>query len=104
MGKLKRFLGRIRLVYRRSTTLTKCVVIAAILLSTAALLALRFSILEAKQQIAALRAEAAVLEQENGQLEENIGSLDTVEGIKKIAYQILGLVDPGAVIFEPEQD
>ena len=104
MEKLKRFLSRIRLVYRRSSTLVKCVVIAAILLSTVALLVLRGSILEANKKTEALRSEAAALEQENSQLEEDIEGMGTVEGIKKLAYKLLGLVDPDTVIFEPEQD
>ena len=50
---------RIRLVYRRSSTLLKCVVLATILLSTAALVILRTSIQAEKSQQAQLQEQAA---------------------------------------------
>lgn len=92
---------RIRLIYRRSPLLVKCVVLAAIVLSTAALLAMRMAITQANAQTDALRQQAASLEQENARLEEAISELDTVQGIRDIATEKLGLVDPGTVFFRP---
>lgn len=94
-------LSRIRLVYRRSSPLLKCVVLAAIVLSTVALLTLRASILELRSNTDALRGEAAGLEQENQKLEQSIAELGTVQSIKHIASQKLGLVDPDSVFFDP---
>lgn len=94
--------SHIRLVYRRSSTLVKCVVLTAVVLSTIALLALRGAILDAKEKEDALRNEAAAIEQENDSINQSIAELGTVESIKKLAGKLLGLVDPDTVIFLPE--
>lgn len=91
----------IRLVYRRSSLLVKCVVLAAILLSTVALVTLRMTAQEAQAKTNELRQQAAVLEQENQQLTQNVAELDTVQGVRRIATEILGLVDPDTVFFQP---
>ena len=104
MRKLKKYLSRIRLVYRRSSNLTKCVVIATLLLCTAVLVSLRASLLQTEKRTAALRTEAASLEQEKNALKKDIEDMGSVESVKKIAYAFLGLVDPDAVIYEPEQE
>ena len=64
MGKLLAKLKRVRFVYRRSNNMTKTVVIAALLLSTAALLVLHGAITSAEAQLQARRELAAQLEQE----------------------------------------
>ena len=92
---------RIRLVYRRSSTLLKCVVLATIVLATVALLTIRFSIQQTKQQAEQDRVLAAQLEQENRELTENIAMAGTVESIKRIATEELDLVDPEAEFFIP---
>ena len=95
--------GRIRLVYRRSSPLLKCVVMAAIVLSAVAILTLRSSILELRGNTEDLRQEAAGLEQENQELKKNIAELGTVQSIKRIAREKLGLVDPDSIFFDPVQ-
>ena len=92
---------RIRLVYRRSSTLLKCAVLATIVLSTAALIAIRSAILQNQAEAEALRARAVVLEQENGQLKKSIAELGTIQSIKSIATAQLGLVDPDTEFFTP---
>lgn len=104
MKKIKQLLSRVRLVYCHSSMLLKCVVLAAVVLATLALLVLRGSILQAREHTDTLRNEAAVLEEENSRLVEDIGLQGTVDGILKLAKEKLGLVDPDTVIFEPEQD
>lgn len=94
--------SRIRLVYRRSSTLLKCVVLTAIILCTVCLMVLRSSILEARAETDALRTQAAALEQDNQQLETNIAELGTVESVKRIALELLGLVSPDTIIFSAE--
>ena len=95
--------SRIRLVYRRSSTMVKCVVLAALILSTLALLVLRGAILDTKSQLEDTRAEAAALELENARLEQSIAQLGTVQSVTELAGQLLGLVDPDTVIFLPEE-
>lgn len=97
------FFKHIRIVYTRSSTLLKCVVLTALIVSAAALLTLRGAYLQQLQQQEALRQQAAVLEQENSQLIRNISQLGTLQGIRRIATEELGLVDPGTVIFVPEE-
>ena len=101
MADRKKFFSRIRLVYRRSSTLLKSVVLAAIILSTAALLTLHFSIRQTRQEADLLREQAARLEQENRQLTQYIAEIGTIQSIKRIAIEELGLVDKDAQFFEP---
>ena len=37
-------------------------------------------------------------------MEKDIENKDTVDGVKKFAYEYLDLMETGSVIFEPEQD
>ena len=94
---------RIRLVYRRSSTLVKCVALATLVLCTAALLTLRYAIVAAEERAEVARKEAAALEQENEALQESISNLGTVQSVVDLAGKLLGLVDPDTVIFLPEQ-
>ena len=96
-------LSRIRLVYRRSSTLVKCVVLAALILCTLALLVLRKEILDTKSQLKDAREKAAALERENDRLEQSISQLGTVQSVTDLAGKLLGLVDPDTVIFLPEE-
>lgn len=95
--------NRIRLVYQRSSILVKCIVLAAIIVSTVALLTLRIAIIQENAREEELRKQAAALEQENDKLNEDIEKVDTIEGMKDIAENELGLVDPNTIIFIPEQ-
>ena len=95
-------LSRIRLVYRRSPTMLKCLLLGMLLVGTLALTVLRFSLLETKQETEDLRNQAAQLEQENLELERSISQLGTVQSVTELAGKLLGLVDPDTVIFQPE--
>lgn len=95
-------IGRFRLSLRRSSMAVKCLLLVALVLCTAALLALRGAILDAKAANAAMRAEAASLEQQNAALEQNIAEADTPGGIRRIAQDELGLVDPNTTVFRAE--
>ena len=102
MAEKKNPLGEIQVVYRRSKPLTKVVVIAAIVLSMAALIALRWTQNDILAQIQAMREEAAQLEQENAELREDIDELGSVQSVEEIAQEELGLVNPDTVIVDPE--
>lgn len=99
MTRIKNPLRRIRLVRRHSPLLLKCAVLVTIILSTVALTTLRVGIRQHQAQTAQYRAEAAQLEQENRQLKENIRQLGTVDSVRRIAKEELGLVDPGTVFY-----
>lgn len=94
---------QIRLVYRRSPYFVKILVLVTILASAAALLALRASIVRYQEQRQALYTQAVSLQQENAELTERIAELGTKDSIRRIALEELGLMDPGAVIFNPGQ-
>ena len=96
-------LSRIRLVYRRTPTAVKCAVLAALVLSTLALLTLRHQILDTRAQTEEKRTEAAILELENARLEQSIAELGTVQSVTDLAGKLLGLVDPDTVIFLPAE-
>lgn len=96
-------LTRIRLVCKPSSLAVKCIVLAALVLSTAALLLLRGAVSDAKQQQEAMRQEAIRLEQQNEDLDKDIAQLGTVQSIKDLAARYLGLVDPDTIFFLPEQ-
>ena len=93
--------SRIRLVYRRSSTLLKCVVLAAIVLSTAALITIRAATLQAQADQEYWREQAVAQEQEKVRLEQFIAEQGTTQSIKRIATQELGLVDPDTEFFTP---
>jgi len=95
-------LSAVTLKYRRSSTLTKIVVLTAIVLSIAALLTLHSAINSARNATEDLRTEAIGLEQENSRLELYIRELGTIQGIIRIAQEELGLVEPGSILIQPE--
>lgn len=99
MAKLAEILSRIRIVRERSSTLTKTVVLIAVVLSMAALLALGAAINNYRSQTQALKDQATQLEQENSQLQDKNDKKGTLEGLLEFAQDFLGLVDPDSVIF-----
>lgn len=92
---------RIRLVYRRSSPLLKCVVLSCIVLALVALLVIRGAILETRAEAEAKRAEAAKKEQQNAQLEDDLSLQGTIEGIKRVAQEKLGFLPSGSEIISP---
>ena len=101
MEKIKNPFRNVQVVYHRSKPLTKVVVIAAIALSIAALITLRWAQLDIQAQTQDMRQEAAQLEQENAQLEDKINDLGSVQSVMDIAQEELGLVNPDTVIIVP---
>ena len=93
--------SHIRLIYRRSSPLVKCVVLVTIIVSTLALVALRISIGSQQGKQKDLQSQAAQLEQEKSTLTRSIAELGTVESVKRIATLQLGLVDPNSQFFTP---
>ena len=100
MTKIHSFLNRFQLQYRRTSTLNKVVIAAAVVLSSLTLLSLRLVRLEAEETLADLRQQAAILDQRNDELRRDIDELGTADSVRKIAQEELGLVDPDTIIFE----
>jgi cell division protein FtsB len=100
MTKIHSFLNRFQLQYRRTSTLNKVVIAAAVVLSSLTLLSLRLVRVEAEETLADLRQQAAILDQRNEELRRDIDELGTTDSVRKIAQEELGLVDPDTIIFE----
>ncbi len=99
---IRKMLSQFRLVPKRSSRLTKIAVCVAIVLAVVAILVLRSATLDAQAEADAWRNEAQVQEQEKSYLEKLFGNLGTLEGIKDIAENLLGLTDPDTVVIQPE--
>ena len=97
----KKFFRPVRVVFRRSSTTLKIFLIAALLISTVTLLTLRGMLLAENEKAEQLRQQAIALEQENEKLTRRNAMLGSVESVKELATELLGLVDPDTIIFEP---
>lgn len=91
---------RVKIKYRQTSTLLKCVILTAIVFSTVALLVLRNATLTEKKRYETLRKDAAFELSRRDKLQEYVASHGTVEDIKRYAEVVLGLVDPDTVYFE----
>lgn len=92
----------IKLVRRHSSPVTKAAVLAAVVLSTVALVVLHGSIQNNRSQYEAMRLKAVMLEGENEKLTSRIENVGTVEGIELIAREELGLEFPDTIVFTPD--
>ena len=102
MAELKKIFSRIRLVYRRSQTATKVMLILVLVLSMGALTILRLTTDTLRDDTEDLRDKAAELAAENEELEEDITKLGSVQSVVEIAEDELGMVQPGTIIIQPE--
>lgn len=92
----------VRLVFGQASPLLKTAIAAVIALSTVTLITLRVTQWDAQDRAQQLRERAAALEQESVRLQEQIDDLGTVDSIRQIAAQELGLVDPNAIMIDSE--
>ncbi len=95
---------KVRIRFRHSSPLLKVLLIVTIVLCSVSLLTLRAAITDVEAQTAQLRRQAAQLEKENHDLAQNIAEVGTVQGIKRIASQMLDLVENGANFFVPGEN
>ena len=93
----------VRLVFQRSSTLVKTLVIAVLVVCTITLLALGIGISRSRANKERERQKAVALQQENDQLSEDIDKLGTIESIKDLAERFWKLVDPDSIVFSPEE-
>ena len=85
--------------FRRSSLLTKGVVLLVVVSATVILVSQRSQIRSNQAQYQELAGEAAGLQQENQNLRSDIEGLDSDESVKKIARDKLGRVGNGEIIF-----
>lgn len=101
MAAIKNPFRGVKVEYTSSHPLTKVVVIALILVCMAALITLRWSGNQLKDEIGDLRGEAAQLESDNEKLGELVNDPDSVEGLEQVAEESLGYVDPDTIVIDP---
>ena len=92
---------KIHIHFRRGSPLLKAILIITLIVCTVSLLSLRAAIVRTEADTTFLRNQAAQLEKENHNLAQNIAEIGTVQGIKRIASQMLDLVEDGANFFTP---
>lgn len=101
MRKLRSLLKRVRIKYRRSSTLTKTVVMFAIATSMAALLAMQIHYEATVKFTEEQRQQAAQLEQEQTDLTNKIDKQGTMEGVEDAAKDELNMGPSNAVVLGP---
>lgn len=92
-----------KIKFVRSNSITKAAIVAAVVLSMIALLALYTAIDRLNDQNQALADSAMELESDNSQLEEDISILGTLESALRIAMEKLGLIAPDSVVISPDE-
>lgn len=91
---------KFKVVRRPGKPIIKVALLGVLVLSTAALIAINATISSKEEQSVALEQQATALEQQNSKLEQYNANKDTGEGIKQVAQEELGLVDPDTVIYD----
>ena len=91
-----------KVVFHKSSPVTKAAVLCAIVLSVVALLMLYGTIANIQDRQEQLRQEAMELESGNERLEEKIEGLGSWESALRIALEELGFEFPDSVIFVPQ--
>ena len=94
--------GKFKVKLRSAPVKLKAVLIVLIVLSTAALVALRWVHNGIQAETQRKTEQAAAMEGENADLQEKIDSIGSVRSIRQIAQDELGLADPDTVLIHPE--
>ena len=102
MAENKKPFRNVQVKFRRSKPLTKILVIAAIVLSTVALLTRRWVQTDIERHTQEMKEEAGHLLEENADLKEKTENADSVQGVMDIAESELDYVDPDTTFFEPQ--
>ena len=101
MKKRKNPLKNVQVVVRSSPKVLKVVLILVIVLSIAALGTLRLVHIGIQNEIQDLKEEAADFEHANSELDQKIQDPDSVQSVKDIAKEELGLVEPDTILIDP---
>ena len=94
--------GKFTVRLRSAPVKLKAAIIVLIVLSMAALLALRWVHNGIQAETQRKTEQAAAMEGENADLQEKIDSIGSVQSIRQIARDELGLVDSDTVLIHPE--
>lgn len=94
--------GKVKVRLRSAPSALKIALIALIIFSIAALVALRWVHNGIQAQTLLKQEQAAAMEGANADLLEKISSIGSVKSIQQIAQDELGLADPDTVLVHPE--
>lgn len=94
--------GKFKVKLRSAPVKLKAVLIVLIVLSTAALVALRWVHNGIQAETQRKTEQAAAMEGENADLQEKIDNIGSVQSIRQIAQDELGLSDPDTILIHPE--
>lgn len=94
--------GNVKIKLRSAPPALKIALIALIVFSISALVALRWVHNGILAQTEVKREQAAAMEGANADLQEKIGKAGSVQGIQEIARDELGLVSPDTILIQPE--
>jgi cell division protein FtsL len=102
MAEKKNPLKNVKIAVRPSPAALKIVLIVLILLSMAALFALRWVHTGILAETENLKDKASALEEANADLQQKTAEIGSVQSVQDIAKEELGLVDPNTVILNPK--
>ena len=85
--------------FRRSSLLSKLIILALIAYATVTLISLQSQITDTLSASQQLQSEIVSLTEENMQLTDQIAQVNTIEGVTDIARTKLGLVTEGEIVF-----
>ena len=102
MAEKKNPLKNVKIAVRPSPAALKIVLIVLILLSMAALFALRWVHTGILAETENLKDKASALEEANTDLQQKTAEIGSVQSVQDIAKEELGLVDPNTVILNPK--
>ncbi|MEA4965979.1 MAG: septum formation initiator family protein [Oscillospiraceae bacterium] len=85
--------------FKRSSLMTKIIVIIPVIAATVTLVTLQTQLAEKEKSAATLTTQVEVAKQENLRLQDAIEKAGTDEGVKTIARDKLGMVEDGEIIF-----
>ena len=85
--------------FKRSSLLTKLLVLVLVVYATVTLVSLQSQVTEKNAEAEVLASSIEAAKQENLRLEQAIDTLDTDEGIEDVARQKLGWVSKGEIVF-----
>lgn len=85
--------------FKRSSLLTKILILVLVVYATATLVSLQSQVTEKEAEAQALQSDITAAKQENLRLEQAIDALDTDEGVAEVAREKLGWVADGEIVF-----
>ena len=84
---------------RKSSLLTKIIILALIAYATITLISLNSQTTEVKAESAALREQITSVTEQNMQLQDQIANINTIAGVEEAARTKLGLKGDGEIVF-----